>query len=329
MPSRTIRDSERNRRRGVHRPAEQQQDSPAETADQRARAKPRPALLARHGGEAADGQREVGGEQGDVGGARPDQRRRGKAAHQPEDRAWRAEAERQAERGGGDQRHADEGGARPDQVVEIGRDQDRGIESGDARAGERLADPGIADEAFAAQCRFRRDDQSGAEHQPHDHPHDRRQQAGIDRIFDDQETGDGKRDPARPDRQSAPEQFLEAEARPWPGLVRLILLGFDLVDWSVNRFGRYIFVLDNRLSHRRRRRLLDDDGRCTNRSGLRPRLLIIRLVDFVSEYGRSAFEQIDAGAQLGNLAPQDDARGQQGQYQQVNHATPRSVMMVL
>ena len=161
-----------------------------------------------------DGQRQIDGEQRHIGLDRADQRRRGEPAGEPEQRARRSEAQRQPQRRRGDRGERSESEERPDELVDVRRDQDRRIQRRDPRPRQRLRHAHVAQLRLVAPRQFGAADQAEAEqqagHDLHSGREDASEKAQVDRIFDDQHPGDGERDAARPDRQRLAEQILEA-----------------------------------------------------------------------------------------------------------------------
>lgn len=197
--------ADRQRSDRIERAADEDHpQAPPRAADERRDREPRPAAHARDAGHCGDGQRQIDGEQGDVGFERADERRRGEAARQPEQRARRSEAQRQGECPRRDQRQQDESEQRADQAIDIRRDHNRRIKRRDTRARQGLRHAHVAQPAFVAPGIFGTADQRDTEEDARNHLHarreDARKKAEIDRIENDEDTRDRERDTTGPYR---------------------------------------------------------------------------------------------------------------------------------
>jgi hypothetical protein len=206
--------ADRKRRDDIERRArEDHPQPPSDPADQRREREPRPAPRARDPGEARNRERKIDREQRHIGFDRSDHRGRGEPAREAEQRAWRSEAERQAERGGSDECERQKREQRPDQLIDVRRDHDCRVKRRDARPGQRLRHADVAQFFLVAPGIFGAADQAEAEQQSGDDLDagckDARKEASIDRIANDQDAGDREGEPAGPDRQRLSEQILE------------------------------------------------------------------------------------------------------------------------
>jgi hypothetical protein len=121
-------------------------------------------------------------------------------------------AERQDQGRAGHHHHQAEGGTVADQLVYDQRTVGRGVKDEDPRADQGLGDPPVERPVRPASGELAEREQEQPEQGRHPHLHRRGDEADLDRVADEQHAGDGERDPADPDHQSAADPALEEAA---------------------------------------------------------------------------------------------------------------------
>ena len=192
--------------------ADEQEAGPKEAQQHRRGGEPGPAAPPGDGEQRDVEQREVSEQRQRAFIAVADQCRREEAADQAHDRGRRAVAKRHDERGHGHRDHRRRGGAGADQLVEDISGVGRRVEDGEARARQHLGDARLVREARGARI-FAQGDQQQAEDRGADHPRRRSDQPDLDRIADEEDSGDEQGRAADPDQQAAGDPALEQAAQ--------------------------------------------------------------------------------------------------------------------